>query len=286
MTWFTRSSRFIILIVVLTVVFVVNFQGKLQAQLNLPLRSELPKESAVDTPSKFHLVADVPVSSNGNKRRWKFSNWDSFKPATSGSGVAGNRQAGAIRGGCFKGQQTLTALVPASGLGATFDEYPTLSWYMPETSALALELVLLDSNAQEIYSTRHTLAKSSEDSVSPPGIMSLTLPAFANLSPLAINQEYQWQLSLICGFQDSSADVTVEGLIRRVPLDPILARRLQWASPQERMDIYSQQVVWYDALKTMLTLKRDRPRDNDLKVAWEELLESVGLQKIAQVTGN
>ncbi|NEO98293.1 MAG: DUF928 domain-containing protein [Symploca sp. SIO2E9] len=286
MTWFTRSSRFIILVVVLTVLFVVNIQEKLPAQLSSSLRSELPTESAVDKSSQLHLVAGLPVSKNGNKRRWNFSNWDSFKPATSGSGVAGNRQAGATRGNCVQGQQTLTALVPASGLGATFDEYPTLSWYMPETSASGLELVLLDSKNQEIYATKHTLAKSSEGIVSSPGVMSLTLPPFANLSPLAINQEYQWQLSLICNSQDPSADVIVEGIIRRVPLDPILARRLQWASPQERMDLYAQREIWYDTLKTLLILRRDRPRDKELKTAWEELLDSVGLQKIAQATGN
>ncbi|NEO31681.1 MAG: DUF928 domain-containing protein [Symploca sp. SIO3C6] len=286
MTWFTRSSRFIILVVVLTGLFVVNIQGKLQAQLSSSPRSELSTESAVDTSSQLRLVADVPVSRNDNKRRWNFSNWDSFKPATSGSGVASNRQAGATRGNCVQGQQTLTALVPASGLGATFDEYPTLSWYMPETSASALELVLLDSQNQEIYSTKHTLAKSSEGIVSPPGVMSLNLPAFANLSPLEIDQEYQWQLSLTCNSQDPSADVIVEGIIQRVPLDPILARRLKWASPQERIDIYATNGVWYDALGTTLALKRDRPRDQEIKAAWEELLESVGLQKIAPATVN
>jgi hypothetical protein len=69
----------------------------------------------------------------------------------------------------------------------------------------------------------------------------------------------------------------VEGKIKRVALDPILARRLQLATPQQRVALYAKAGLWHEALSTMVELQRDRPNDANLAVTWDNLLRSEGM---------
>jgi hypothetical protein len=185
------------------------------------------------------------------------------------------------------------ALVPASGVGQTVAEYPTVFWYTPQTSAVQVEFVLRDANNQEVYSTEYALAKSGVGErssaqafgegvsvASVPGIMRLPLPAFANFSPLEIGQDYYWDLALICNPIDRSGDIVVTGGIKRVQPDPTLALRVQQATPQERVALYADARLWYETLTTLVDLPRDRPNNNDLADVWNKLLKSVGLNPI------
>jgi hypothetical protein len=147
---------------------------------------------------------------------------------------------------------------------------------MPQTSAEKVEFLLEDANG-EVYQTTYALAQPANDVEGAPGIRSLTLPALANLSPLEIGQEYQWQLTLICNSQDRSSDIVVEGKIKRVALDPILARRVRLATPQQRVALYAKAGLWHEALSTMVELQRDRPNDPTLAATWDNLLKSEGM---------
>jgi hypothetical protein len=185
-------------------------------------------------------------------------------------------------------------------MGLTVAEYPTVSWYMPQTSASAVEFVLWDAKDNEIYRAKYALAKSDAGCVSgTPNIMSLTLPAFASLTPLEIGQEYHWELALIYEPQDPSLDILGDARFRRVAsdgkikrvADPSLAIRAQEATPQERVALYADKRVWYDALTTLIELRRDRPNDKELEDALDKLLKSAGLNSvgmniISQQAGN
>jgi hypothetical protein len=176
-------------------------------------------------------------------------------------------------------------LVPASKIGSTIAEYPSIVWYMPKSSASAVEFVLSDANGQEIYSVNYALTKmfvEGEGEVSAHGLMSLTLPALAHLTPLEIGQDYQWELVLVCDREDRSGDVISVGGIRRVQLDPTLASRIQQATPPERVALYADARVWYETLTTLIELRRDRPNDKNLAEAWNKLLNSVGLSAISE----
>jgi hypothetical protein len=163
-------------------------------------------------------------------------------------------------------------------MGETAADYPTFFWYMPPTSAHAVEFVLKDENDKEVYKVNYALAKSAKDHVSEPGLMSLTLPAFANLSPLEIGKEYNWQVILVCEPLDRSNDVAAENrVIKRVAPDPALALRIQQATPQERVALYRDAQLWHDAVNTLVELQRTRPDDANLPVAWDRLLSSAGL---------
>ncbi|MEW6498007.1 MAG: DUF928 domain-containing protein [Cyanobacteriota bacterium] len=227
-----------------------------------------------------NLSAQVPSQlyrsslSNQLPNQWEFR-----APRGPGAPVPDNRQGGATRGGeCIEDKTELTALVPASGIGLTANEYPTVYWYMPKSSASELEFVLRDATDREIYSMKYALAKSPPGVVTgTPGIMSLSVPALAGFSPLEIGQEYQWSLALICNPLDRSSDYIVEGKIKRTLPDPTLIQTVQRATPQERIALYAQARLWYETVGTMAELQRAQPNDYELKQAWRKLLNSVDL---------
>lgn len=265
MPWLRRLFRFrlvalALLTLMLTLGLAVSPPGNVQAQSELPpLMSLLPD-------------------------RWEFvppstPNQDTFIPI--------NREPGGSRCGelCISGNDKLIALVPVSGRGTTIAEYPTFFWSMPKTSAETVEFVLRDDKNRIIYAVQYALGKEAltketlnKDVVtSHSGIMSLTLPTSANLSPLEIGQSYYWELALICDHIDRSADLVIGGEIQRVEPSSTLVNRLVQATPEERIALYAQERLWYETLGTLIELRRDRPDDKTLANAWNKLLKSVEL---------
>jgi len=277
MAWFTRSLRFTILATIVAVALTLG--------------------QAVNVPAQESGALRPDSLSNKLPNQWEFS-----PPSGPTGSDPVNTQGGATRGGCNEDNSSPpTPLVPASRMGLTVAEYPTVSWYMPQTSASAVEFVLWDAKDNEIYRAKYALAKSDAGCVSgTPNIMSLTLPAFASLTPLEIGQEYRWELALIYEPQDRAFDilgdarfrrVASDGKIKRVEADPTLAIRAQEATPQERVALYADKRLWYDTLTTLVELRRDRPNDKELEDALDKLLKSAGLNSvemplISQQAGN
>jgi hypothetical protein len=253
-----RSLRNIILTAILAMALTMGFGANLSAQVLTQLR---PNTS---------LSGKLP------------SQWNFTPPRR---GIPVNRQGGATRGNpCIEPPDAkVTALVPASKLGATASAYPTIYWYMPKSSASEVELKVQDTQERELYFTKYALAKSKDGwVVGSPGIMSFSLPAFANFSPLQMDQEYHWMLRVICppdpsGLSDSSNDILAGGGIMRVRPDPTLVQRIQQATPKDRVALYANAGLWYETLARLVELRRDRPNDNELAQAWNKLLNSVGL---------
>ncbi|MEQ9669124.1 DUF928 domain-containing protein [Coleofasciculus sp. G2-EDA-02] len=266
MASFTRSSRFTVVALALTLGLVANIPIGVQAQLGgSPLSREIPTE-------------------------WEFTPSD-----RQGASLPGNREGGGTRGPCIT-DPTLgrgpIALVPKSGVGQTIAEYPTLSWYLPKNTAWGVELLVRDANNQEIYSTKyafdHYTGKDSKGEeqqyvVGAPGIMSLTLPNLeSSVLPPEMGKQYKWTLRLICNPTDGSGDVYVDGAFERVEPDPNLARRIQQATPEQRVAMYAKERLWYETLNTLVELRRQSPNDVTLKAAWSRLLSSVGLEQIVE----
>lgn len=254
MAWFRRSVQFAIFVGILALLLAVNIPKLVQAQLP-PSSLSSTLENAFRTP-----------------------------PGSDGA-VAANIEGGDCRCSCVKGDKPLIALVPASGIGQTVAEYPTLIWYMPDlwpehTVSPTVEFVLRDANKQEVYSVKYELEKLGEEFMSP-GIKSVTV---ASPQPLEIGQDYYWELVLKCNSTDfdHSGDIFVEGKIKRVELDPTIAARLQQANPEARIVLYAEQGGWYETLATLVELRRDRPNDTNLADAWDKLLTSVGLDIISE----
>ncbi|MBD2740382.1 DUF928 domain-containing protein [Coleofasciculus sp. FACHB-1120] len=245
MIWMKRYTQITTLAVSLTLGLVLNVPSQAQAQ-----------------PSPLSILPD---------------SWG-YKPPERGN--PDHREQGATRGGCPPGLTTLapkglglTALTP-KGVGLTVAEYPTFSWYMPATSARSAEFVLMDANEREVYKANFAIAGR-------PGIYSLNLPTSANLPPLAQNQEYYWEVSVICNANDREKNVVVGGAIRRVAPDPALTRQIQRATLRERVGLYAQARLWHETLATLLELRRLSPNDSTLASDWKKLLVSVQLDKVA-----
>ncbi len=257
--WFKRSSRFKLLAAIMTVALMLTLAVKVSAQVSTP-------SSSTSLSSKLENAFSAPRGP--------------------GSPMPDNRDSGATRGDqCVPGDQRLpVALVPPpSKSGQTASEHPSVFWYMPRTNAKAIEFVLRDANVNDVYRVWYSLPKTTTGVVSPAGIKSLTI---ANPYPLEIGQEYHWQLALICDPSDTGKDYIVEGFIKRVAPEPTLVRRVQQATPEDRIALYADAQLWYETLATLVELRRDRPNDSNLQEAWNKLLEVVGLQAIAQKTAN
>ena len=198
-------------------------------------------------------------------------------------GIPNRRTPGATRGGCTQGikpttaptteMNPLTALVPEMAPQLTTEGKPIFFFYIPQTSAQELELAILDENDNLL----------DKNTIKPPikaGIVSIS-PS-ADMLPLQVGKTYHWSFSVICDPQDRSGSLVVQGSIQRINPDPNLTIELKKAKPQERAALYATAGLWQDSLATLAELRRDRPRDPEVKTDWEELLKSVGLEQIAQ----
>jgi len=81
---------------------------------------------------------------------------------------------------------------------------------------------------------------------------------------------------------DQSRDVTISGGLKRVELDPTLARRIQQATPEQRVALYAEKRLWNETLASLIELRRANPNDQNLADAWGKLLTSVGLDVISK----
>jgi hypothetical protein len=190
-------------------------------------------------------------------------------------GTPSRRVPGASRGGCKQGKEPLTALIPEIDPQLTTAGYPVFFFFIPQTPAQTLEFALTDENDEPLYNK--TFKTTGE-----PGIVSLRLPANLTVPPLKIGKTYRWSFSIICDRQDRSGDLVVEGSIQRIEPDPNLVSELKKAKPQERAALYATAGFWQDTLATLAKLRRSRPTDSGVRTDWEELLKSVGLERIAQ----
>ncbi|MBE9007820.1 DUF928 domain-containing protein [Fortiea sp. LEGE XX443] len=175
---------------------------------------------------------------------------------------------------CLQGKLPLTALIPESQLGLTTLANPALFFYVPQTSAPELELVVQNENEQEVYIQKYKPSNKA-------GIISLRLP----VNSLAVNKQYKWKLSLICNPTDKSQNKVVAGLVQRVLPDQQLVKKLQQATRQERAVLYAAAGIWHDALASVAQIRYLLPNNQGLASDWEGLLtaRNVGLNRqIAQ----
>jgi hypothetical protein len=226
------------------------------------------------------LLLQVPqvVLAQGIPRRWQARQ---YKPPI-GIGAPARTEGGGTRSGnsyCSGAGKRLTALIPNSQFGVTVAAYPKFFVYMPalspQASPPAAEFRLEDKGGNAVYkSIFKTIGKS--------GIVTLSLPAQGGVSPLKIGQDYKWSFSIICQPDERSQDITVEGWVRRIPLNPTLNNQLKQALPQQQVELYAEGEIWQDALATLVQLRRDYPNNAAIKANWEKLLSAAGLNNLTQ----
>jgi Domain of Unknown Function (DUF928) len=202
-------------------------------------------------------------------------------------GIAGNRSAAASRDRCLAVPQPLTAIVPAyitdpaqperfDGVwGLTAMERPTFWFYLPypKTEIVDISFTLQDESnptATEILYQNLAVAPTSTSR-----LMSVTLPN--SIAPLTPNTPYHWFLKVNrrCGM------VYVRGWVQRQELTSNLRDRLSQLPPQQRATLYAENGLFYDAVTTLATLKTTQPQNRSIHQDWQNLLDSIALQNLA-----
>ena len=142
---------------------------------------------------------------------------------------------------------------------------PSLYWYVPQTTASKGEFVLVDENNQEAYYAAFDLPKQ-------PGIIKLRIPEAASLEPGKI---YSWSMMVICDSRYRNRDKYVEGKIEYVTPDDEINRQVSVSPALEQAKIYANSNLWLETLDTIVKIRPENPD------AWQELLQSVGLESLS-----
>ncbi|MDF5720305.1 MAG: DUF928 domain-containing protein [Rhizonema sp. PD37] len=183
-------------------------------------------------------------------------------------GAPGQRSYAAARADCPATKIPMTALVPPTNIGLTISERPTFWFYIPyqSISTKPVEFLLLNDQKNVVYKKTYPLT-------STPGIISITLPQNAPI--LENGKKYNWVLSFICDPENRLKDTFVKGYIEKIPINFNLKSLLDVANtPTERVSVFAENGVWYDALTLLAEERRMKPKDASIGKDWQDLLES------------
>jgi hypothetical protein len=190
-------------------------------------------------------------------------------------GLPGRREGAGTRGPVTVCKQPLMALMPETNLGQTLSPYPSFFFYIPATAPQTVQFELVGENEELVYKTTFkTTGKT--------GVVSISLPDKAGLPPLEVGKDYRWEFSISCNADIPEDDQLVEGWVQRVEPNPALVRDLQKASVRERVALYASAGLWHETLSALASARRAEPGNSALAADWASLLQSVGLNKIAQ----
>ena len=231
----------------LTILITPHWQSKAIAQEN--------SNSAYTTPSK--VTFNPPAGD---------------KPKTSLAGAS--RSIGQCINQAENSNLPLAPLLPVSAQGLTVASHPTVLAYLPQTSAKQVLFSWRDENNNDHYQTILPIDNQG-------GVIGLTLPEDA--PPLEVGKNYQWALAIMCDGRLQPDSPMIQGQIRRVALEATLSDRLKNANLLESAAIYGEAGIWYETVATLAKLKTAQPGDQNLASNWQDLLTSVGLEKISQV---
>ena len=192
-------------------------------------------------------------------------------------------QPKATKGGASRGSQCVfdsqadsepfAPLLPTTNIGLTTASHPTLLVHIPATSAESVFLTLQDENEDQVYQAILPIGNKS-------GIVSLDIPKDA--PALETGKNYKWSFALMCDNKLRPDSPIVQGYVKRVELQSQLANQLQQATPVEMAALYGKAGIWYETIATLAQLRQNQPQNNDLKTAWNDILNSVGLEKVAK----
>ncbi|MCL1467484.1 DUF928 domain-containing protein [Argonema galeatum] len=192
-------------------------------------------------------------------------------------GIPGRRVGGGTRGPeqGFS-EKPLVALVPENNQSLTVAQTPTFFFYVPKTqTSQMVEFVLSDENDQPIYETKFATNGDS-------GVIGVSLPADSKIKSLEIGKTYRWYFAIIPNSGDRTADIHVDGSIKRVNPDETIASQLKNSDPLDRAAVYASNNFWSDAIAIVAGLRRANPNDGAVAAKWAELLKTLKLDNIAQ----
>lgn len=170
----------------------------------------------------------------------------------------------------------MTPLTPGSKLGLTVAPRPTFFVYIPATSAPQAHFTLKDDKNRGVYQTLLPINDQG-------GVVGITLPE--DQPPLELGKTYNWSVALIC--QPTQTDTPmVRGQVRRVEqkagqMPTYLNSTISQKALLDQAALYGKAGIWYDSVNLLAQLRNAQPSDQALANNWVKLLDSVGLEAIA-----
>lgn len=203
-------------------------------------------------------------------------------------GAPGDTQGGGTRDGqkCpnINTREHLTALVPFSPQkqgkpyvwGWTVTDSPSILLYVPDSPILMKAGVFTlwdetdpnDRNHKSIYEGTFTL-------IGTPGIISLNIPSTIKLEP---NKRYHWYVKVPLSCERGDINDEVSGWIFRTELTE--PKTFVSETVREKVRFYAANGIWFDAVR-LLAQPRQNNADNNLDVAWAELLKGANWESFA-----
>jgi hypothetical protein len=220
-------------------------------------------------------VSDLPrppVDTDRPKERTSAGTNVSDPPQPPVDGSPPEREPAGTRGSCENTTGTpFTPLLPVSKSGFsgyTLTEHPTFWFYIPyKTNSISSgSFSLEDEQKNTFYRTSVKLPNT-------PGFVSVSIPTTEK--PLEKNKQYRWTFTLSCASQETSEPPKVwhTGTVQRVDM-PALESQLKTATLEQRINLYVENGIWYDA-------PTDLAKSNERSQAWRNLLKSLGLEQLA-----
>ncbi|WP_371357150.1 DUF928 domain-containing protein [Hydrocoleum sp. CS-953] len=152
-------------------------------------------------------------------------------------------------------------------------KYPTFFVYIPPyKDAQEAEFFITDAEKNDIYNHRLQLPEKS-------GIIRIKISPKKS-PPLEVRKNYLWGVQIFCISElgDRSGNPFVEGIIQRIQPKISLYNKLAGVTPLTLPTVYASQGIWYDALESMVQLRRLNPNNPKLIDDWEELFNSANSQ--------
>ncbi len=181
----------------------------------------------------------------------------------SGQTPGGTRSPEQI-GACKQTNKPLTALVPEKGnQGLTTAEHPVLWFYIPYAveDIHSIEFSVHEREKETTATFYRTFLQLTQT----PGVIGIALPSTPEYA-LKLNGSYHWYLKINCDPQEQpEKEIVLNGWVTRVQHSPELVG-----------------VIWYDELTNRAKRYLLEPENIEMKTAWAELLQSVGLEELAQ----
>ncbi len=187
-------------------------------------------------------------------------------------GVPGARIGGATRGG--DKSTVVTAIIPPEKLALTIDEAPIIFVYIPENNAVNATVKVVDEDNKELYQREFTPPNQA-------GVLRVKLPAAINLEEKRL---YKWEIQLISEENNplTAFKLRTAGWLEKVSLPENTARAINTEDTWEKLNTLAEAGIWYDTLKELALLRSKNPEDTQIKGEWVDLLNTVGLDSIAQ----
>lgn len=199
-------------------------------------------------------------------------------PDSGDRGAPARTAGGGTRGGSCEGgdwmQQSIKAIVPANNVNTFVSEQASLRVYLTEGfEQKAVEIYVQNPRTQAAVH-QETIDVSS---LGGSGIVQVTLPATDDTGAplLEQNQDYFWELAIICNANDRTQDYIVQGLMHRSAPSAALTEALATTTPAEQAALYAEAGIWQETLNIAASQQTAQPE------LWTELLTSVGLEELA-----